>query len=123
MLSTSYKLFLVLDQLRRVAGISAKQLQSVFDISPSSYSRISEAVYGSGEGSLNAETDLKAQRAVRVLMSGFTTKILSQTTMAQPDAISDVLLTIEQDMPDIADTTLVDAKLSLLLSTAQCLIA
>ena len=123
MLSTSYKLFLVLDQLRRVAGISAKQLQSIFDISPSTYSRISDKVYGSGIGSLNTETDLKAQRAVKVLMSGFTTKILSQTTMPQPDAISDVLLTIEQDMSDDEGVTLVDAKLSLLLSTAQYLIA
>jgi len=123
MLSTSYKLFLVMDQLRRKAGISVTQLQSIFDIPSSSYSRISEAVYSSGEGSLNAETDLKAQRAVSILSSGFSTHVLTVTTMSQSDTISDVLLTIEQDIQPTEDTTLIDADLFVLLNKAQCLIA
>ncbi|MCJ8292879.1 MAG: hypothetical protein MJK15_00600 [Colwellia sp.] len=98
------------------------QLNSVFDIAPSSYSRISANVYGEGDGSLNHETDLKVQRAVKILLSGFNTKVLSQTTMKQPDIISSVLLTIEHDLPDEDVKELVDAELPLLISAAQSLL-
>jgi len=122
MLSTSYRMFLLMDQLRRKAGISASQLHSVFEIAPSSYSRISAKVYNEGIGSLNHETDLKVQHVTRVLVAGFATKILSVTTMKQADTISAVLLTLEQDLPDEDVKAMVDADLPLLISAAQSLL-
>ncbi len=96
MLSTSYKAVLIMDQLRQRTKISVPQLQTVFDISESSYSRISKRVYAGHIGSLKGPMDLKVQRVIGILVAGIDSKKISERTRKRKgDDIKDVLAEIE----------------------------
>lgn len=106
MLSFSYKAFMIMDQLRRRAGISVVQLQSVSKIEQTCYSRISSGVYAGRSGVLLSEMERRVLHTLDVLTTGYATHALSQTFAPAKGDIKDVLISIEADL--IPHTSQVD---------------
>ena len=118
MLTISQKAFVIMDQLRREAGISVPQMHCLIPISESSYSRISKSVYAGDTSGLDGGTDIKVQLALRVFIHGFTTNVLSATTMKHSDSIIDVLNDLKSTMPTHTLDPSVDVGVKVLLSKA-----
>lgn len=117
--SYSYKAFLIMDQLRRRAGISVRQFLHIINISESGYSRISERVYSKVEGVLHYSIENKVKHGIDVLASGYAKNILSVTSIKKPITVIEVLRDIEMDLKVDAFEVLVDCDLEVLLSEAN----
>ncbi|SFC31896.1 hypothetical protein [Pseudoalteromonas denitrificans] len=121
MLSTSYKTFLVMDQLRRKAGIPSDFLKCFTGLNQSTYSRISINVYEKKHGVLNYKNELNTLKTMKILSEGYKSKVISQTTLKRKrDVIADLKL-IEKNLMFSRSTNLIDSNLDLLLEAADTL--
>ena len=122
MLSHSYRSFLIMDQLRRRAGISVPQLNSVLGFSETNYSRISKRVYNNESGVLQGVPELRVARMVKVLAKGYHLKVLFETTLKRPDIdMMRVLGDLSKTLQVATCDDLKDACVDKLLSAAGAL--
>ena len=121
-LSFSYKTFLVVDQLRKMAGISVPQLIHVLDTCQSNYSRMSAKAYVQEACVFRHNMELNLLHVLDILLSGYTLDVLYQTTLKRSDAVIDVLLDLERGLQVEPERTLIDCKLEVLLKTANNLL-
>lgn len=77
--TTSYKLFIIMDTLRKRAGFSVTDLRTILDVSESSYSRILKTLTEKPGVGLSSPMDVKVQKAVQILSHGYRTMVLSST--------------------------------------------
>ncbi len=121
--SYSYKMFLIMDQLRRRAGISVPQLLHVLDIDISTYSRISFKVYAEDQGVLHYDIEQKVRCGLDVLTSGYTQKLLSPTTLKKKDDVIAVLQHLESQLVANELVMLIDCEMDQLLGEANNLLS
>ena len=77
MLSSSYKLFWMMDSLRQCAGLTVMNIQYMHKLTETSYSRILAAVKRGESVGLNGTTDIHIQQAIQRLVKGYNIGILS----------------------------------------------
>ena len=114
----SYRVFLLMDQLRRRAGISVPQLLHVVNISISNYSRISEKVYAKRKGVLHYAIEREVFKGLFVLRTAYAIGSISATTMKRPNSIIDILKEIERTVPLKKEVDVLDHGMSTLLHEA-----
>ena len=119
MLSFSYKSFLIMDQLRRKAGISVPQLLHVLDIDISTYSRISFKVYAKHQGVLHYDIEKKVLHGLDVLTSCYAQNLISSTTLKMKNDIIAVLEDVESQLVTSASVVLIDCNIDVLLGQAN----
>ena len=112
-------MFLVMDQLRRRAGISVPQLLSVLDVDISTYSRISTSVYGEHKGVLHFDIERKVRHGLDLLTSGYTQNVLKPTTLKMKDDVIAVLEHLSRTVVASELEPLIDCELKSLLSKAN----
>ena len=120
MLSHSYRSFLIMDQLRRRAGISVPQLDSLLRFGLPQYSRISKRVYKGEEGVLQHHSEQRVDRMTQVLEKGYDTDVLFETTLKRTGReIVAILGDIERTLPIREPNDYIDGKLGDLLCAAS----
>ena len=122
MLSSSYRSFLIMDQLRRRASISVKQLSGFLDLSESGYSRISKRVYDQEKATLQYEVEKRVEHMVRLLYSAYITGAISLTSMKQPDTIIAILEELDSELSPEVPEVLIDCNMDDLMEAASTVI-
>jgi hypothetical protein len=77
MLSSSYKLFWLMDSLRQYAGLTVMNIQYMHKLTETSYSRILAAIRRGETVGLNGTTDVHIQQTIRRLVKGYNLGILT----------------------------------------------
>jgi hypothetical protein len=76
MLSSSYKLFWMMDSLRQYAGLTVMNIQYMHKLTETSYSRILAAVKRDESVGLNGLTDVHIQQTIQRLVKGYNLGII-----------------------------------------------
>lgn len=76
MLSSSYKLFWMMDSLRQYSGLTVMNIQYMHKLTETSYSRILANIKRGESVGLNGKTDVRIQQTIRRLVKGYHLGIL-----------------------------------------------
>lgn len=112
MLSYSYRAFLVMDQLRRKAGISVAQLNSVLGANHTTYSRISKRVYDGREGVLHHQFEARVLNTLGVLAAAYDLKKISTTTLKRSNDVVGILQGVDRSFKLPTSGGIIDASVS-----------